>query len=354
MGFRPQPKIVINSCAPVRICDIGGWTDTWFSKKGGVFHIAVSPYVEVQLLVFGDSANEDLIFINAENYKERYRYKLQGQTAVRKWHRHPLLEAAFEIMNLPPGIQLEATIYSSAPASSSIGTSASVIVALLSALDMLTPDRMGLKEIAQTAHRVETELLQGQSGIQDQLCAACGGINFIDMYEYPHANVHQLKIPEELSWELEKRLHLICVGKSHRSSDLHEKVIKTLEHEGPGSRKLEDLRAAAVESRDALLAGDLAAFGQAMINNLEAQKRLHDDLVATDAQRIFRVAEEHGALGWKVNGAGGEGGSVTILAGPIAETNRRMVSSIEAISPRYKSIPISLSPAGARVWRRNL
>jgi D-glycero-alpha-D-manno-heptose-7-phosphate kinase len=174
------------------------------------------------------------------------------------------------------------------------------------------------------------------------------------MHDYPLADVHQLQIPEELMWELEKRLRLISVGKSHRSSDVHEMVIEILENEGPGSRKLEDLRATAVDSRDALLAGDLPALGQAMINNLEAQKSLHPELVALDAERIFRIAEAHGALGWKVNGAGGEGGSVTILTGPIAKSNRGMVRAIEAASPRYRNIPIAISPEGVRAWENVL
>jgi len=38
---------VINSAAPIRICDIGD-DDTWFSGYGRVFNIGVYPYVEVQ------------------------------------------------------------------------------------------------------------------------------------------------------------------------------------------------------------------------------------------------------------------------------------------------------------------
>ena len=40
---------LITALAPVRICDCGGWTDTWFAGHGQVFSIAVSPYVEVQI-----------------------------------------------------------------------------------------------------------------------------------------------------------------------------------------------------------------------------------------------------------------------------------------------------------------
>ena len=45
----PTPLTIINSLAPIRICDMGGWTDTWFAQHGSVFNIAVSPYAEVQI-----------------------------------------------------------------------------------------------------------------------------------------------------------------------------------------------------------------------------------------------------------------------------------------------------------------
>ena len=36
-----RPDRIINSVAPMRICDNGGWTDTWFARYGKVFNIAV-------------------------------------------------------------------------------------------------------------------------------------------------------------------------------------------------------------------------------------------------------------------------------------------------------------------------
>ena len=51
------------------------------------------------------------------------------------------------------------------------------------------------------------------------------------------------------------------------------------------------------------------------MENTEAQRQLHPKLISEEAQRVIEIAHEHGALGWKVNGAGGEGGSVTILSG---------------------------------------
>ena len=158
-------------------------------------------------------------------------------------------------------------------------------------------------------------MLGQQCGIQDQLCSAYGGINYIEMFQYPHASVSQITIPNAIWWELERRLALVYLGKSHSSSKVHEMVIRELENAGPDCPQLEDLRQTAPRSRDALYAGDFAALGQAMIENTEAQRRLHPDLVSPDAQRVIEIAQAHGALGWKVNGAGGDGGSLTLLSG---------------------------------------
>ena len=45
--------------------------------------------------------------------------------------------------------------------------------------------------------------------------------------------------------ELERRLVLIYLGKSHHSSHVHEKVIEHLESVGPTARQLEALRSTA-------------------------------------------------------------------------------------------------------------
>ena len=47
-----RPLRIINSVAPIRICDNGGWTDTWFAKYGKIFNLGVYPYAEVQIEVY--------------------------------------------------------------------------------------------------------------------------------------------------------------------------------------------------------------------------------------------------------------------------------------------------------------
>jgi D-glycero-alpha-D-manno-heptose-7-phosphate kinase len=346
MGEVSATLRVINSVAPLRVCDLGGWTDTWFAEHGRVFNIGVYPYVEVQIEVRSHEPGTDRIVLYAENYGERYAVDPQRPG----WDRHPLLEAAIERMGVPDELAVHVTIFSEAPSGCSTGTSAAVTVALIGALDHLTPGRRSPHEVAYAAHAVEVEMLDQQSGIQDQLCAAYGGINFIEMQHYPYATVSQIHVPNAIWWELERRLLLIYLGKPHRSSEVHEKVIHHLEDQGPDAPALEPLRETAAQARDALYAGDFDMLGRTMIANTDAQAALHPDLVGDAAQQVIKIARQHNAIGWKVNGAGGDGGSLTILGPPQSHIKREMVREIEDNDARHKNIPIYLSRYGLRIW----
>jgi D-glycero-alpha-D-manno-heptose-7-phosphate kinase len=337
---------IVNTVAPIRVCDNGGWTDTWFAGYGRVFNIAVYPYAEVQMRVYEHHGDRARITIHAENYGARY--TIAEPRGV--YDKHPLLEAALDYMEIPGNVALEISIFSEAPSGCSTGTSAAVSVALIGALDCLTPGRLTPHEVALAAQKIEAELLKQQCGIQDQIASAYGGINYIDMYQYPHATVSQIRIPDRVWWDLESRLSLIYLGQAHSSSDTHQMVIRELEDAGPEAAKLRPLRLTAEKSKDALYAGDLEALGRTMIENTEAQAGLHPALIGPDHQLIIEIARRYKALGWKVNGAGGAGGSVTLLSRADATSKRAMIREIEAANPRYKNIPIYLSRFGLRAW----
>jgi len=91
-----------------------------------------------------------------------------------------------------------------------------------------------------------------------------------------------------------------------------------------------------------------------MIENTEAQAQLNPALVSDDARRIIEIARAHGALGWKVNGAGGDGGSITLLCGDLSSVKRSMIREIEAANSQYQNIPIYLSRYGLRSWEQTL
>ena len=205
-------------------------------------------------------------------------------------------------------------------------------------------------EVAAAAHAVEVERLAQQSGIQDQLCAAFGGVNFIEMPEYPRGVVTPVGMSEPARDELERRLVLVYMGSSHRSTDVHRSVIERLTREGPAADVLDRLRAAAADARAAAAAGDCTALGRAMQVNTEAQAALHPSLVSDDARRVIEIARAHDAAGWKVNGAGGDGGSLTLLAGASAGSRHAIAAAIDRAGRGWRVIPTRLSPRGLRVW----
>lgn len=340
-----RPSRIITATAPIRVCDLGGWTDTWAARHGQVFNIAVRPLIAVRIDVFGRGARESRLTINAENYQLRYSPALDAST----WGPHPLLEGALRAIPPPEGVDIEVTIRSDAPAGAGTGTSAAVIVALLAALDSLAGGHRTAYQIADEAHAVETRQLGRQSGVQDQLSSALGGVNFIQIAEYPHAIVTRLDLPEGTRRELERRLVLIYLGRPHSSSAVHERVMQDLERMGAHCRLLDTLRQAAGHARDAVLIGDFAALGRAMTENTVAQADLHPDLVHRDAWRVSEIAAAHGALGWKVNGAGGDGGSITVLCDARPEAKQAMVSAIQDESQGSRSIAVALSDEGVRV-----
>ncbi len=105
-----------------------------------------------------------------------------------------------------------------------------------------------------------------------------------------------------------------------------------------------------VEAREALKAGDLDAYGAAMVRNNECQRALYSGLVSPEADAAAAVARRHGAPGWKVNGAGGRGGSLTVLASGDDGLRRRMVAALAGLGRGVRVLPASLAPRGVQAW----
>ena len=76
------------------------------------------------------------------------------------------------------------------------------------------------------------------------------------MKEYPHSEVTPIHLSSHLSLELERRLLLVFLGKTHYSTDVHDRVIQDIQHADSAHLEvLDTLRECAVRARDALLKG---------------------------------------------------------------------------------------------------
>ena len=97
--------------APIRICDLGGWSDTWFAKHGAVLNIAVSPYAECRMEVAEVPQWRERFYFTVDDYGDRYKLDPQNVT----FGRHPLLEACVKSMTIPKGLDIEISLHSSIP-----------------------------------------------------------------------------------------------------------------------------------------------------------------------------------------------------------------------------------------------
>jgi D-glycero-alpha-D-manno-heptose-7-phosphate kinase len=309
--------------APVRVLDAGGWTDTWFAGHGAVCNLAVSEGVEVlaDLAPLGHG-DERLIDLRVRTFGEHYSFPAHAPPG-----RHPLIETVLSRL-CPPGISAKVEVASAVPPGSGLGTSASVVVAVAMALFDGAGRSVDTDEVIATAHRIETEDLGLQSGVQDQIAAVYGGANLVVIGPYPTAEVRPLQLSDS-TWEsLTRRVVTLYLGAPHRSSSVHDTVIARL----AGSDRdvlLGPLRSAARRAAVALEAGDIEAYGEAMIYNTEAQTLLHPELVGGRARAVIECASSLGATGWKVNGAGGDGGSVTIVC---PEDPGRFLAQLDSMS----------------------
>ncbi len=295
---------VIYSRAPVRVCDIGGWTDTWFYNKGAVFNFCIDLYSYIRLV----ENNTNTINITSENL-DLYE-KIKDYRKIEYNGTLDLLKAAIKRMKINSGLDIYAR--SDAPPGCGTGTSASIAVALIGALLKFSDKFLNPYQIAELAHKIETEELGLESGVQDQYATAFGGINFMEI-DYPAVKLSNIKVENKRIFELESQMILVYFG-SRSSSKMHLQVIKNFKKGKESTiRAFEILKKSAYEMARAINSEDIHEFGEIMNQNWEAQKALHPMISPPIIQKAEKIAFQKGAIGFKCNGAGG-GGSAIILA----------------------------------------
>lgn len=329
--FGGMKNIVIRARAPVRIDFAGGWTDVALfteESNGFVLNAAIDIYSYVTVKRLPDKE----IWTNSYGYKHR---ETRENKAVKIYSadfdiyeeaeeiKHleyngniDLAKAAIRQMDIEGG--LEIITRSNAPAGSGLGTSASMGVALIGALSAFKRLPLLPYEFAEQASLIERKELSILGGKQDHYASALGGINFME-FMGEEVKVSKLQFPSDVMLELEKNLVLCYTGKSRLSGDIHRKVREAYQNEEPKNRQaLKNLKSIAQEMKNALLNGDLKAFGQLLNENWENQKSLHPSVTNQQIDEIFDAVLANGAIGSKACGAGG-GGCLVFYARPDCE-----------------------------------
>jgi D-glycero-alpha-D-manno-heptose-7-phosphate kinase len=326
---------IIRARAPVRFCDLGGWTDTRIVPRGAVLNFAASLYTHITLQVGAFSG------VTIESFDTDQQAHISDFRRLEYDSVLDLFKAALKRTGIRRGVRLLAR--SDAPPGSGLGSSAALGVATIGALAALLERRLLPYQVARESHALEVEELQLECGVQDQLASAHGGVCYMEV-QYPEARVDAVPLATGTLCELEERFILVYTGQSHFSSEMHQKVIANYQA-GQNTQVFERLAECARRGKEALLTADLDAFADVMNDNWSAQKELHPDITTPRIEALHAAALEAGAIGFKANGAGG-GGSVTILA----RRNRDHQVRQAARELGMTVLPAVIDTAGLRVW----
>lgn len=237
--------------------------------------------------------------------------------------------------------------YSDAPPGSGLGSSSTMVVAILAALAEHLSLPLGEYELAHLAFEIERQDLGLSGGRQDQYAAAFGGFNFMEFHASDRVIVNPLRIKEWVIRELEASLVLYFTGVSRESARIIDEQVRNAETGLKTSvDAMHDLKLEAVQMKEALLKGDLDAFAQVLQRGWEAKKRMANSVSNPHIDAIERISVAHGARATKVSGAGG-GGFMMFVCDPADRV--RLCNAL--LSQGGSLLNFHFSHEGAMSWR---
>lgn len=214
---------------------------------------------------------------------------------------HPLIREAMKLLDIH---EIRLLYDADLPARSGLGTSSSFAVGLLNAFYALKGKRVDSRRLADEAIYLERELCREAGGIQDQIAAAFGGFNRIDMDRTGY-RVTPVVMSNERKDALNDRLMLFFTGFSRFSAAVQEKTEKSL---GEKTKELLEMKALVDKAEDILLSKtDLSEFGRLLDYTWQLKRGLSDGISTSAIDEVYAAAVKAGALGGKLLGAGGGG-----------------------------------------------
>ncbi|HSQ44693.1 MAG TPA: hypothetical protein VLM16_06825, partial [Ginsengibacter sp.] len=195
-----------------------------------------------------------------------------------------------------------------APAGSGLGTSSTLVVAIIGAFVEMLKLPLGDYDIAHLAYQIEREDLKLAGGKQDQYAAMFGGVNFMEFYEGDKVIVNPLRIKSQYLHELENNLVLYFTANSRESAAIINEQVKNVTNKNEKSiEAMHQLKEQARMMKEELLKGKLNEFGEILDFGFQQKRRMAHNISNSRIEEIYEAAKKAGATGGKISGAGGGG-----------------------------------------------
>ncbi|MCX7764800.1 MAG: dehydrogenase [Bacteroidia bacterium] len=339
-------KPLYRSRAPLRIGLAGGGTDVspYADLYGGaVLNATISLYAHASL----EPLEEPWVILRAADKNEEVRLPAQESLPLEE----PLLllrgvynRIVRNYVKAPFPLRLTTSV--DVPPGSGLGTSSTLVVAIIGAFVEALKLPLGEYEIAHLAYEIERIDLAQKGGRQDQYAATFGGVNFMEFYAEERVIVNPLRIKPEYLYELEHNLLLYYTATSRFSSTIIEAQQERVKQGHTSSiEATHRLKEEAFRMKEALLKGRIEEIGEILHTGFQYKRKLAEGITTPLIEEIYETALQAGATGGKISGAGGGGFMVFYCPGTTRYAVEAALSKFEG-----RVFPYHFVPEGLTTW----
>ena len=300
--------MIIRSKAPLRLGLAGGGTDVApFSDMfgGAILNATISMYATAAI----QPRDDGRIVLNSLDRHVRCEFPSVASLAMDG--KLDLIKGIYNRIirdySLQP-LSFELSTYVDAPPGSGLGSSSTLVVAILGAFSEWLNLPLGEYDLAHLAYEIERVDLKMAGGKQDQYAATFGGVNFMEFFKDDKVIVNPLRIRDNYLDELAHNLVLYHTETSRLSSVIiEEQRMNVMSGNLKSLEAMNKLKEQSVMMKEALLMGELDKIGEILDFGWKFKKNMAKGITNTMLDEIYETAMKHGASGGKVSGAGGGG-----------------------------------------------
>jgi len=327
--------MIYRSKAPLRIGLAGGGTDVspYSDLYGGaILNATLSLYAHATI----EPIEENKIIFTSIDQKEEEHSETGVNLDVSG--KLILLKGVYNRIQKDYGLpakNFRLSTYVDAPAGSGLGTSSTLVVAIIGAFYEMMRLPLGEYDIAHYAFDIERKDLGLAGGKQDQYAATFGGVNYMEFYDEDKVIVNPLRIKQQYLFELENNLLLYYTSKSRESAKIIEQQSNNVlnKQEAP-IEAMHQLKQQAQRMKEALLKGRLNEIGEILDFGFQQKRKMAAGISTDLMDEIYETAKGAGATGGKISGAGG--GGFMIFYCP-ANTKYNVAKSLEKFGGVHRS-----------------
>lgn len=300
--------MIIRSKAPLRIGLAGGGTDlaVYADLYGGaILNATISLYSYASI----EPRTDGKIIIHASGNGEPFECDSCGEILTGNGlslHKGIYNRIVRDFTGEPLSFELQTSV--DAPPGSGLGSSSTLVVAILGAFVEWLKLPLGEYDIARLAYEIERVDLGMAGGKQDQYAATFGGVNFMEFFREDKVIVNPLRISQMYLSELAYNLLLYNTETSRLSSKIIEaQTYNVIQNNIPSVNAMHNIKEQAIRMKEALLKGQFDKVGEILDYGWQNKKMMAEGITNPYLDEIYETAINAGAGGGKISGAGGGG-----------------------------------------------